>query len=864
MKPLKLTISAFGPFAEETVIDFTKLGGDGIFLITGDTGSGKTTIFDAISFALYGEASGGRERRSAKNFRSDFAAASAETYVKLEFEQQGRCYEVMRAPAYERAAKRGTGTVLSQAKAYLMGEDGEILTQRTDEVTRKVEALLGLNRNQFAQTIMIAQGDFQKIISAKSDDRKKIFQRLFNTALYERFQERLRVLSNEYEQKADRITERIRSEMQRGCLTEEPEGLDPTVPSVYLDALIAQNEVTSHRMQKEEEVRRTLAARSESLIREIAEGQERNRRLSDLERKRQELAQLSEQEPLMKKKEWEIARARSAQQIALTEQRLTDRNASAATKKTELEHLLTDRAIQEQQCSFANARLERAQAAAEAMEELRSREASLRQVLPLYRELARKEQSYEAEYRRLLALRRQSDEAQQQYRQQFDRFLMGQAGFLAAQLESGKPCPVCGSLHHPRPALAEEGIPSEEAVQQARSHAEEAQRSTQKSEQTCTGLKSAMEQLRQNALLSEMDAPQAEASLAAVQKELHALETELRAAQQAQRTAQETLARLTGRQETLTAEIEHLEQDIALCTGEFDEALLRSDFTSRKDYLDARRQPTAIRELEGELQRYRTALGALQSGIRELETATAGMVPADLAALQEQQAVQNAQLEQLNAGLQMLRTSYERSSEVIRNLRQALEQQERMRGEWGMISELYKTVSGQQGGGRAKLRLETYVQQYYFRRVVLSANQRLRVLTGDQFVLRCREDARNLNQQSGLDLEVLDRSTGLWRDVSTLSGGESFMASLSLALGLSDVVQESSGGIQLDAMFIDEGFGTLDENALQQAIALLDKLADGNRLIGIISHVGALGQRIDRKLVVTKTSDGSSVQLEGI
>ncbi len=861
MKPLQLTISAFGPFAEETFIDFEALGTNGIYLITGDTGAGKTTIFDAISFALYGEASGGRERRSTKNFRSDFAESTAETWVELVFEQRGKRYEIRREPAYARASKRGEKTVTTQAKAYLMEQGGEVISQKTDEVTKKVEELLGLSRSQFAQTMMIAQGDFQKIISAKSDDRKKIFQRLFNTSIYERFQERLKALSSEYEQKAERITERIRGEMQRGCLHAEE---IPEQPAQYLAALEAQNLAFRQQHEKALQERVSLQQQSETRIRQLAEGREHNQKLCDLAAKRQELTKLSEQSPLMELHAQTIADARKAEKLTLIEQRVTDRNAALAAKQRELTALTEEQALQEQQQSLTQARLERAQEEAAVLDELRERVTALRQVQPLYQALTQKEQEYNTQVRRYRVLRQQYEEVSALYQQQFDRFLMGQAGVLAQQLTEGQPCPVCGSTHHPAPAVSAQDMPTEQMVQQTRLQLNRAQNSVQDSAQLCAGLRSAIEQMRENPMLSEMTAQEASAALQQAQRQLQQIETELRAAEQAQRREQEALARLSGRMEICTAEIARLEHELQLCTDQFEAALAESDFSDHGAYLAAQRTSAQLRELEQTLQRYNTAVVTLQGAIHSLEEATGGRGVVDLTAMQAEHEVQNARLRTLETELQQLHTALERGTEAAKHLQNALREQDAMRGEWGMISELYKTVSGQQGGGRAKLRLEAYVQQYYFRRVVLRANERLRVLTGEQFVLRCREDAKNLSQQSGLDLEVLDRSTGLWRDVSTLSGGESFMASLSLALGLSDVVQEGSGGIQLDAMFIDEGFGTLDENALQQAISLLDQLADGKRLIGIISHVGALKQRIDRKILVTKTSAGSEVQLEGI
>ncbi len=859
MKPLQLTLSAFGPFAEETCIDFEALGTDGIFLITGDTGSGKTTIFDAISFALYGEASGGRERRSSKNFRSDYASPEMDTYVQLVFEHCGKRYEVYREPTYLRAAKRGSGMVQATARAWLSEQDGAILSQRTEEVTKKIEELLGLSRSQFAQTMMIAQGDFQKIIGAKSDERKKIFQRLFNTSLYERFQEKLKERNSAFELRADRISERIRSEMQRGCL--KGDAL-PEQPALYLEALEAQNVRLREALGTAAQEHTALTAQYEARIRQLAEGRAHNQRLSDLAAKRTEREALVAQAPLMAQHERTIAQARSAAAVSQFEERVTDRQTNLLARQKEQAALLQEQAVQEAQLSLTQSRLARAQEAAAELDALRERISALRQVQPLYRELSQKEQEYNAQVRRFKQLRADYEALSAQYSDQFSRFLMGQAGVLAAELAPGMPCPVCGSREHPAPAVPAQDTPTEQVVQQTRLQLDGASGAVQEAAQLCSGQKAAIEGMRQNPLLSEMTAQQAAEALRQAQRELQTIETELQAAQQAQRRGQEGLARISGSLELCSAEITRLEQEVQRCTAQLEAALLESDFESHGAYLAAKRTAAELRALEQTLRQYRDAQTALETAVASLEAATAGKGAIDLTALQAEHEAQGARIRTLAEAQRTLHADAGRGEETAKALQSALREQEAMRGEWGMLSELYKTVSGQQGGGRAKLRLEAYVQQYYFRRVVLAANERLRVLTGEQFVLRCREDAKNLNQQSGLDLEVLDRSTGLWRDVSTLSGGESFLASLSLALGLSDVVQEGSGGIRLDAMFIDEGFGTLDETALQQAISLLDQLSGGKRLIGIISHVDALKQRIDRKVVVTKTLAGSAVMLE--
>ncbi len=865
MKPLKLILSAFGPFAEETVIDFETLGADGIFLITGDTGAGKTTIFDAISYALYGEASGGRARRSPKNFRSDFVGLKGDTYVILQFEHQGRRYEVMRAPEYERLAKRGGGVAKSTAKAHLLDMEGDYIAKRPEEVTRCMQELLGLSREQFSQTVMIAQGDFQKIIAAKSDERKNIFRQLFDTCLYERFQERLKEKNSTLEQYAERLKDRMLADMQRGRFDEElPDTLDVcnwANAADYYALVLSQTDSYAHALAAQQEMQQAADKQYEMLTLRLSKGREGNLRLAELGQKHRELEHLRTQASVMQDNQRELENARRAAQILPEEQRLADLCKRRNDRIAEQVMLRESCHLQMEVIALAQSRLADAEVRAEALESLRNRSSELAQAKPLYAELAKSRKLLEKKASALLEHQNESEMAAAAYRAKLNAFLLGQAGILAQSLHKQQPCPVCGSTMHPAPAGVPEGTPSEQEVQESEKRANAAESVYRDAAQDCVQLKAKITQMEEHPVIRELTAEELELRLSTVQREIRSIETELRAAQNACHEANEKAAKLTGRMDMLDVEIRQLKTDAIGQERVFADARRAAGFADAAAYEAAKREPSEITALERTLNAYRTQLAVLEAAVKDLEQRTQGITVVDIDKLASEQTDAAAQCNAIAETVRELYTKYEINKDVCASLKRALSEQEKLRGDWALISELYRTVSGQQGGGKAKLRFEAYVQQYYFRRVVASANRRLKVLTQGTFVLRCREEAKNLSQQSGLDLEVYDSNTGQWRDVSTLSGGESFMASLSLALGLSDVVQDGSGGIRLDAMFIDEGFGTLDEQSLKQAIGLLNKLADGKRLIGIISHVGELRQRIERKIVVTKTSCGSEVEV---
>ena len=321
------------------------------------------------------------------------------------------------------------------------------------------------------------------------------------------------------------------------------------------------------------------------------------------------------------------------------------------------------------------------------------------------------------------------------------------------------------------------------------------------------------------------------------------------------------ISSLNGNKEKTILRLSKLDEDIVTFTKEYEEALKENGFEDETSYKVYKLDQISIKNLENEISNYETKVTTINSKIVTLKERLKIETIIDLSISEKERDDIQVKININDKELKNISNEDTINTKCQKELVSSKSKKEKLKKEWTIINNLYLTCAGQITSN-IKMPFETYVQQYYFKQVIAAANKRLTILTDGMFILRCKEEAKNMRSQGGLDLDVYDKNTGAWRDVSTMSGGESFMASLALALGLSDVVQSESGNIRLESMFIDEGFGTLDEESLNQAITLLGKLADGNRLIGIISHVNELKDRIDSKIIVTKTLTGSTVKIE--
>ena len=1078
MKPLKLTMSAFGPYSGETEIDFRALGRSGVYLVCGDTGAGKTMIFDAICFALFGEASGDSRNgaRSSASLRSDFADPASKTFVELEFSYRGQTYRVKRNPDYERAKKRGEGTTKEPANAEIELPDGRCIGG-VRKVNMQVEELLGIDANQFKQIVMLAQGEFRKLLTADTATREGIFRKLFATQKYEMLQDRL----GEECRKLERENEKLKSEVLRCAQTvrfapqdarkeELGERRRSGVPMgawlvELLEGLVAGDKAESEQLSKQvEELRRKWADANAlvkqvenrpcyeqeraALAEEVVQHEGRTEGLQaalqqecarDAERleategtfakyqalQRADQAVFAAKEMLLraeqaskaaqaaagKAEEQRVQAAQAVEKLAGSDVRQAQAKAAsdaaqvrvnaagealagakdlAAKIATAQKALKQVQALLEQEASLVAAErkaqdaVAQAKAASEsfagadvalseagaALERAMRAEQDASQAVQRRGELQQAAQVAAEPYRRAVEQLKAAeavhdkDLAQVQQLQKAQR--AGRAGLLAADLRDGSPCPVCGSVHHPLPAQAAGSIPSDDQIDKAtvveaeskkavdqaareaegaKAHREAAQlaldefdkahggeqslsqalaqardgvaaakRAKADAQQRCDEAAraakllveaesahersvTALSQVKDARQVAERDYASADAEARALRERLAVVsvdeaqrafenaqhdasvaQTELnnaeravsafaaaqrgqqaaeeaakQAAEQA-RKAEEALQNQTQAQQLAEQEAKHLRADLdfsSLDAAQTEAARLRQRADALKRRRDAAQQ--AVEQNAQQLATKRELLAAKDKQLAELPAGDAAAAAKERNDYEEQGKLANERLSAVN-----LRVAA--NEECLEQLRKTLKRTGDIEERYGRIKLMADAANGNLTG-RATVRFEAYVQGMYFDKVIAAANQRLRVLTAGQFELvRWSESAGN--SKAGLGLYVIDSFTGRARDASSLSGGESFQASLCLALGLSDIVQAHAGGIEFDTMFVDEGFGSLDQGALGNAISLLSDLSGGNKLVGIISHVEDLKANIPKRIMVTKTQSGSTAKVE--
>ena len=819
MRPLKLTLSAFGPYAAETTLPLEQLGRGGLYLVTGDTGAGKTTLFDAITYALYDHSSGGV--REGAMLRSKYADPKTPTFVELEFEVNGQRYTVRRNPEYLRPKARGEGFTTEKADATLTYADGRPPVTKAKEVTAAVIDIIGLDYSQFSQIAMIAQGQFTRLLNASTEERSRIFRKLFRTQRYQKLQEALQAEASALT--AQRAAQKVRIGQILSGISYPPEDPDAEAldalrqPEAQLlpDAVLALLD--------------DLLARQETELTRLAA--QRAEKEAALDALQQTLGRAQQAQKLQQ----ELAAKRAkAQETALLEA------ARAAARRKTLDELTTRLAETETALAgLADTDTRRVELEADASR-LAQRGETLRKL----------EQSLTDCQRRAAAAKA----AQEQYRQAAARqteahtardgleraFLDAQAGLLAQTLEEGTPCPVCGSTHHPAKALLPRTAPTQTQVNAAKRAATEADAAAQEASAAARA-----------ALTREQE------GRARLRQDAEALLPE-------RFTAPEGPVPLTvGLLKTALAE-EHTALRRALDALHAQQTENAAQ-TKRRTQLEAQRKQLADQRaaLEAQAAQAQQAAAAAEATVRTLEaqqTSENMLPPRELAALQARQTELQTARSQLTAAEKALNARLVPNRNAAAQYRQHSARLTALEHRWQWVSALSATAGGTLSS-KQKIRLEAYIQMNYLDRILVHANTRLMQMTAGQYELE-RIGAENQRSQSGLDLGVIDHYNGTRRSVKTLSGGESFKASLALALGLSDEVQSAAGGIRLDTLFLDEGFGSLDEDSLEQAIRVLAGLTEGDRLVGIISHVGALKDRVDHQVVVRKArSGGSTVEL---
>ncbi|MBR2264424.1 MAG: SMC family ATPase [Firmicutes bacterium] len=900
MRPLELTMSAFGPYAGQVHLDLSKLGTQGLYVITGDTGAGKTTLFDAITFALYGEASGAQ--RDASMLRSRYADPETPTQVILKFSYGDQIYQVTRNPEYERAKKNGIGTTTEKAAASLELPDGSQIIKRA-EVDEKLREIIGLSRQQFAQIAMIAQGDFLKLLLADTRARQQIFRDIFKTGYYQVFQERLKdrymVLNREH---ADLKT-RMQQELEQIRWPEED--ADPRVEAARSGGMPIM-EVLEHldegikRFTLEEEQWKDTVTRWIRVREEVAQRLQKASDREALEKKHQEL-KIEAEKTLQKAREAAVASEEVAGQLPQIDV-WTQQSAAIEARKAEYreEDELKDRVadlkykrdVSEEnirrmgsKIDTINAEVEQAKkelaelgqveeqltAATHDLKELTAVSKELDALLEERREYNKAVRRYQSAYDEALKQRNDSDWMRRAFNDQ-------QAGIIAETLQDGMPCPVCGSTEHPHKAHKDISAPTQAEVETAEEKTRQLMETANRRSTEAASRKGAMDsreqQLRERmpVQLRELDDEEKryriEADLAELKRSVQMLSAqkerkmrlenivpekekakeELRARMEAERVTcaqikagyEADQKRLMTLQEQLPfaslAEAEKAQKELIRQIDELKGRSARLEEERHKLQTDHKAADAAVRQLELQLQ------DTQAEDCQELEEARKQAVRA-----QEEAAGNQSRLHSILEADQG-------SRERIARIEAELSVQEEKLGQMKTLSD---TASGTLAG-KEHIMLETYIQMHYFDRILDRANVHLMRMSGGQYDLIRQKRPATLRGQSGLELDVIDHYNGSTRSVRTLSGGESFIASLSLALGLSEEIQASAGGVRLESMFVDEGFGTLDEETLDQAVKALESLTEGHRLIGVISHVQALRERLDRQIVVRKDRNGGS------
>ncbi len=900
-------MSAFGPYAGEVKVDFEQLGERGLYLITGDTGAGKTTIFDGIAFALYGEASG--NNRESDMFRSKYAKEETPTFVELEFQYRNEVYRVRRNPEYLRPAKKGKGLTTEKADAQLEYPDGKIIT-KSKEVTKAVVELIGLDRGQFTQIAMIAQGDFLKLLFAKTEDRSKIFREIFHTKEYQILQERLKTMSGTLRIEYEQLTKSI--QQYKTEIHSDDERKDNTVEETlqFLACLIEDEKKTILECDYNLEC---LEEQIAGIQKAIGKAENQKRAEQELVRINEELAvwisRMPEIEEVLKAEEKrQPEREKLALDIAGSEEKLslyeeadhileqkTKAEAQTSALKKEREDLkekkengtgklqkIKELLVQYQDLDARCVRLEQEE---QKVKEEKAKVRNFQKVLVEYRELAKRLKNAQEDYQKGNA---ESIRIRKIFEQMEQNFLDGQAGILAEHLEEGAPCPVCGATHHPNPAKIQESTCTEEELKRIKEKNQKLSDQvfllSEKAGKTKGQLEEKKKQLEETCKELFGEIPQSiSSSLEERVQCLHIQESTIneqrkRANQAIQQKkileeqnekGESYLKKWDEMLEEKERRYHEMERECAILTERYEKAISVLSYTSKKDALQALEKKKdqknaldlAYRSAE---EQYRTTKETIQSKTAKIQTLQEqldGFQDSKYAELLEQQQSCMQKKREILLKKEKTVTDYQMNKRVENAIQGQFEKLQNVEEQWKMVKTLSNTANGNVSG-KEKIMLETYIQMSHFNRIIARANTRFMMMSGGQYELKRRETAENLRSQSGLELDVIDHYNGSIRSVRTLSGGESFQASLALALGLSDEIQSEAGGIQLDAMFIDEGFGSLDEETLDQAVKALLNLADGNRLVGIISHVAELKERIEKQIVVTKQkSDGSTVKL---
>ncbi len=915
MKPTYLKLSAWGPYAKEAVVDFEAIGKKGIFLITGPTGAGKTTLFDGITFALFGEVSG--EIREKDSLRSDFSAADRQTYAELHFTHQGEFYEIARSPKYERPKKRGEGFIAESENGELK-KNGELIATGSREVTERIQEILRVNYGQFKQIVMIAQGEFLKLLHANSKERTQVFRNIFNTSIYDEITkiviEQSKTLVNQINDLKSRIDESFKTMDMSGY--EEWEHLLSNKNLNYGKLVKMGNEALEETGKSYEALKKEITLLEEKIKTEVKELELGNRidgmiksfektetdlkvidenykesiqaievvkdYPNEIEKLKNQLNELNQfiiafdeyEKVILESKRFERLQNETKEKVdKILKQKEEENEKLIVIRKKLMEYEGVETKI-----SGLTVSILKLESYLEKLHDIKKKEKEIQSVQA---NLVKKQETFLEEDKRVKELGRELEEAQDSYRRMA-------AGILATNLVEGEACPVCGSTHHPRKAELKEGSLNEEQLKNKEVKYKEAQHKLNGIHQEAAIVNGQLEQLNKTfsqalSLASIKDVILLPEIISKYEKQLEELYTERqreekRKIEQGQfvkdlELSQENLEKWSKTYTLESEALKELEQQWYISLGK-EKSLkekLPKHYENRQDVQNiltkVNQSITVMTKTWNDLTEKKDSLkiqyeskkailenskGEIEALKRQWKDKDIVVLKANLLNLEKDKNIATSKAEQLKSTI----TANKRA---LTSIDEKIGTKSKLDEEYGIVGDVEKALKG---NNNKRLIFEQYVLGSYFDDILRAANLRLEPMTNGRYELYRIEGVGDARTKDSLEIEVMDYYTGKKRSVKSLSGGESFKASLSLALGMSDVIQNNAGGIEIDTLFIDEGFGALDAQSLDQAMDALTNLTKRNRFIGIISHVDGLKERIDNQINIIKTNSGSEIRNE--
>lgn len=912
MRPLNLIINAFGPYASKVEILFSDLGENGIYLITGDTGAGKTTIFDAISFALYGEASG-EYRKDKAALRSDFADKNNKTYVILEFMCHGEIYKIKRSPKTNDHNSEVELT-LPNSKVYTKEKEANI----------EIENLIGLNKKQFSQIVMIAQGEFQKLLNAKTEDRGEIFRNIFSTQNLQIFQAKLydnfikrKELFDDLKNSLIQYSEQILSADNEKLAT-EISNLKNSKNIYNTEELL---EELKNQIKKDETDKKTLDKEKKSIKKELEKLNQTFGNAQNIENTRNDIQKLETEIIPQLELDYKIINDKFVQyenkkaqneklaiEVAKLEKDLS-KYETLQKLSQELDNTVKENDINNQNIEKLNNDLTKSKIIQEKLKKLlqdfktvetdfekeqNSKQKNIEKIEKLSEinkqnnELISENQNLKLLQNNLKQLSKDWQEKNQKYSQIYTQFIEEQAGILAKDLIPNKPCPVCGSTAHPNPAKLINETITKDYLEQLQKISDSAQNNLNQEANKITKLQGEISTLEKTfesnftklfnqkfstdiskIINEELEKTQkiqneiedriknlskkineknnSEKELEKVEKSILQQEKDLKSFDEIKNKFSQIIGEKSATLKTIQKELEYTDSSKAIQI--FNEKKLQYE-SFEKEFKQIQ---TEKEKANADLISKKETLKTLQKQIKNAPKFCIEELKEQIKALKENENNIQEQTDILNS-------RFSTNNNLKSRITTTIEDIQKTEKELQIFKQLSDTANGKLNG-TIKMTFEQYIQSAYFDMIIDEANKRFLKMTNYQYRLERKEEKKG-NAKVGLDLNVFDYHTGKFRSVSTLSGGESFKAALSLALGLSDVVQNYSGGIKIEAMFVDEGFGSLDEESLEQAMNTLYDLTEGNRIVGIISHVAELRNRIDKKILIKRSLNGSSIEIK--